>query len=166
MNKRNVYFQIVIQILIMMGVLGVSAVAMIEDSLYGRWSQEKAWKWYNQHPWPVGCNFNPSTAINQLEMWQQESFDPETIDRELGWARDLGMNVVRVYLHDMLWKQNSEDFLKRVDCFLSIADKHKIKVMFVPLDSVWNPCPSLGQQPEPTPMSTIPDGFNRLISNF
>jgi len=116
-----------------------------------RWPAEKATTWYAKQPWLVGCNFIPSTAINQLEMWQADTFDPVTIDRELGWASGMGMNTVRVYLHDLLWQQDSEGFLKRIDRFLDIADKHGIKPMFVLCDSCWNPHPKLGKQPEPKP---------------
>jgi len=129
---------------------GLSA-AEPDVTLPGRWSAEKAQSWYGQHPWPVRCNFTPSTAINQLEMWQADTFDPETIDRELGWAADIGMNTIRVYLHDLLWQQNSEAFLKRIDQFLGIADKHGIKTMLVLCDAVWNPHPKLGKQPAPKP---------------
>ncbi len=38
-----------------------------------RWSVEKANEWYAKQPWLVGCNFIPSTAVNQLEMWQEET---------------------------------------------------------------------------------------------
>ena len=72
----------------------------------GRWSAEKALAWYDNQSWLIGCNFIPSTAVNQLEMWQEETFGPETIDRELGWASDIGFNIIRVYLHDMLWQQD------------------------------------------------------------
>lgn len=89
----------------------------------GRWTVGKANAWDKQQPWLVGCNFTPSTAINQLEMWQADTFDPETIDRELGWAANIGMNSIRVYLHDLLWQQDSEGFLKRVDQFLGIAER-------------------------------------------
>ncbi len=65
------------------------------------WSETKAWEWYNEQPWLVGCNYLPATASNQLEMWQEETFDPETIDRELRWASEIGFNVVRVFLHDV-----------------------------------------------------------------
>ncbi len=116
-----------------------------------RWSKEKAWEWYNQYEWLAGCNFNPSTAINQLEFWQEESFDPETIDRELGWSADLGFNLHRVYLHNLLWVQDSPGFLKRLDDYLSLADKHHIKTMFVLLDDVWHPIPKPGKQPYPIP---------------
>ena len=45
------------------------------------WPVEKAQAWYAQQPWLVGCNFIPSTAVNQLEMWQADTFDPDTIDQ-------------------------------------------------------------------------------------
>ncbi len=132
-------------------VMPQSAVSAPDLTIPGRWSAEKANDWYAKQPWLVGCNFTPSTAINQLEMWQADTFDPNTIDRELGWAAGLGMNTVRVYLHDLLWQQDSEGFLKRMDQFLGIADKHGIKPMFVLFDACWNSFPKLGTQPEPKP---------------
>ncbi len=116
-----------------------------------RWTVEQANAWYAEQPWLVGCNFSPSTAINQLEMWQADTFDPETIDRELGWAAGIGFNSIRVYLHNLLWEQDSEGLLRRVDQFLGIADKHGIGVMLVPLDGVWDPQPKLGKQRDPKP---------------
>ncbi|MBT8307608.1 MAG: cellulase family glycosylhydrolase [Maribacter sp.] len=116
-----------------------------------RWSKEKAWEWFEKQPWLVGSNFNPSTSINQLEFWQSATFDPETIDRELKWSADLGMNLHRVYLHNLLWEQDSTGFLNRLDNYLSMADKHGIKTMFVLLDDVWHPVPKLGNQPDPIP---------------
>ena len=116
-----------------------------------KWDAEKAWAWYDQQPWLVGTNFNPSTSINQLEFWQEETFDLETIDRELSWSADLGMNLHRVYLHNLLWQQDSIGFLKRVDQYLSTADKYGIKTMLVLLDDVWHPVPRPGKQPNPVP---------------
>lgn len=116
-----------------------------------RWSVEKANKWIAQFDWVVGTNFGPSTAINQLEMWQAETFDLETIDRELKWSADLGFNMHRVFLHNLVWQQNSEEFLKRIDQFLEVADKHGVKTMFVFLDDVWDPLPTLGNQREAIP---------------
>lgn len=142
------FFNLILLIALMMSVLSLS-VDGAELTLSGRWSTEKANQWYKDQPWLVGCNFTPSTAINQLEMWQGDTFDPKTIDRELGWAADIGMNTVRVYLHDLLWQQDSEGFLKRIDQFLGIADKHGITTMLVLCDAVWNPHPKLGKQPEP-----------------
>jgi hypothetical protein len=101
--------------------------------------------------WLVGCNFIPSTAENDLEMWQADTFDPKTIDRELGRAQGLGFNCVRVFLHNLLWQQDSKGFLDRMDQFLAIADKHHIKVTFVIFDSCWDPDLKLGPQPPPRP---------------
>src|ERR687897_3028639 len=84
-------------------------------SIPSRWSNEKANEWYTRQPWLVGCNFIPSNAINQLEMWQAETFDPATIDRELGWAEDLGFTSARVFLHHLPYEQDRDGFLKRMD---------------------------------------------------
>ena len=116
-----------------------------------RWSAQKAWDWYDNEPWYLGANFNPSSSINQLEFWQEETFDPETIDKELKWSADLGMNLHRVYLHNLLWQQDSIGFLDRLEHYLGLAQKHKIKTMFVLLDDVWHPIPKPGIQPEPIP---------------
>ena len=116
-----------------------------------RWSNEKALTWYQNLPWLVGCNFIPSSAINQLEMWQAETFDPVTIARELGWAAEIGFNTIRVYLHDLAWEANAAGFKDRIDQFLEIAVKQSIKVMFVIFDDCWNPNPKIGPQPEPVP---------------
>lgn len=128
-----------------------TSVADVQTALPGQWPVEKAGQWYDQQPWLLGTNFTPSTAINQLEMWQADTFDLETIDRELAWSAQLGMNTHRVFLHDLLWRQDSEGLLKRIDRFLTAADKHGIRIMFVLCDSVWNPRPLLGKQPAPKP---------------
>ena len=88
------------------------------------WTKEQANEWYQQWGWLRGCDFIPSTAINQLEMWQADTFDPVTIDRELGWAEDIGMNCMRVYLHHLVWETDKEGFKKRINEYLTIADKH------------------------------------------
>lgn len=116
-----------------------------------RWPQKKAQDWYAAEPWLVGSDYIPATAINELEMWQPQSFDPKRIDLELGWAEGLGMNTMRVFLHDLLWAQDAAGFKKRIDEFLRICDQHKIKPMFVLFDSCWDPAPKLGKQHEPTP---------------
>ena len=116
-----------------------------------KWSEQQARDWYAQQPWLIGSNYNPASAINQLEMWQADSFDPKRIDLELGWAASLGMNTMRVYLHDLLWQQDPEGFKRRLDQFLTIATKHKIKTIFVLFDSVWDPDPKTGKQRAPKP---------------
>jgi hypothetical protein len=115
------------------------------------WSTQRADAWYAKQVWLVGSNFIPSTAINELEMWQAATFDLPTIDRELGWAEGLGMNTMRVFLHNLAWKQDRAGFLDRMDKFLQVADKHHIRIMFVLLDSVWDPNPQIGPQRAPKP---------------
>jgi hypothetical protein len=115
------------------------------------WTAEKANEWYKQQGWLVGANFLPSTAINQLEMWQADTFDTTTINKELGWAANIGMNVMRVYLHDLAYKADPAGFKSRMDQFLSIAAKHKIKILFTIFDDCWNPDPVIGKQPAPKP---------------
>ncbi len=124
-----------------------------QEAISGRaiWTKEQANAWYDKQPWLVGCNFIPSTAINELEMFQAETFDTATINRELGWAAGIGMNTVRVYLHDLLWEQDAEGFKKRLDIFLEIASRHHIKPIFVLFDSCWDPFPKPGKQREPKP---------------
>jgi len=116
-----------------------------------RWTEKAAKDWYARQPWLVGSNYIPATAINQLEMWQADTFDTVWMDTELGWAEDLGMNTMRVFLHDLLWKQDSSGFQHRIDRFLSLADKHHIKPIFVFFDSCWDPFPEMGQQRAPKP---------------
>jgi hypothetical protein len=120
----------------------------ISDSV---WSIEKAQNWSNNLPWLRGSDFIPSSAINQLEMWQVETFDPPTIDRELGWAEKIGMNCMRVYLHHLSWEVDRIGFKQRIDKYLSIAEGHNIKTIFVIFDDCWNPTYYAGKQPEPKP---------------
>lgn len=131
---------------------GESAKDQGKAEQYGNiWSKEKANRWYAQQRWLVGANFSPSTAINQLEMWQAETFDTATINRELGWAANIGMNTMRVYLHDLPYEEDPEGFLSRIHTFLEIADRHGISVLFVLFDSVWDPYPQSGKQRDPKP---------------
>lgn len=116
-----------------------------------RWTEDQAKAWYAKQPWPVGANFLPSTAINELEMWQAETFDTATIDRELGWAENIGMNTMRVFLHNLLWEQDPQGFKQRVETFLSISARHHIRPVFVLFDSCWEPFPKLGPQHPPIP---------------
>ena len=114
-----------------------------------RWTTESAQAWHKALPWQIGCNFTPSYAINQLEMWQADSFDIAAIDAELALAAGLGMNAARVYLHDLLWAQDSAGFVSRIDEYLAAADRYGIKTMLVLFDSCWDPHPELGVQRPP-----------------
>lgn len=116
-----------------------------------RWSEQKANDWYAHQPWLVGSNYINRSSINQFEMWQADTFQPAEIDQELGWAEAMGMNTMRVFLHDLLWQQDPEGFRKRLDQFLTIAAKHHIRPLLVLFDSCWDPAPHLGLQHPPIP---------------
>lgn len=115
------------------------------------WTKETANAWYSKQPWLVGANFLPSTAINQLEMWQATTFDTATIAKELKWAASIGMNTMRIFLHDLAWKQDPTGFKKRIEIVLSIASRYGIRPLFVLFDSCWDPFPHTGKQHEPAP---------------
>jgi hypothetical protein len=112
------------------------------------WSNEKANEWYKNQPWLVGSNYIPASAINQLEMWQADTFDPTAIDKELGWAENIGMNTMRVFLHSLAYKADPKGFKSRMGQFLTIAEKHHVKPFFVFFDDCWNKIPKAGKQPE------------------
>ena len=107
-----------------------------------RWSAKQAQAWYahNTLGW-VGCNFNPSTAVNQLEFWRAWDFDPDyTIDRELRERpKASASTAMRVYLHDQAYEQDPQGFLDRIDQYLQIADRHEIVTLFVIFDDCWRP---------------------------
>lgn len=127
---------------------GDTASSMIAS----RWTATKANAWYQQHgDWLAGCNYIPAYAVNELEFWQAATFDTARIDQELGWAQGLGFNIVRVFLHNLLWKQDSAGFINRINEFLTMTNRHHIGVMFVFFDGCWNPDPHLGRQPAPSP---------------
>jgi len=134
-------------------VLGVSfAMCVLQAwSQNARWTEQKANEWYAHQPWLVGSNYIPKSAINELEMWQETTFDPAEIDKELGWAESLGMNTMRVFLHDLLWQQDAAGFRKRIDQFLAISSRHHVRPIFVLFDSCWDPMPQVGPQHPPIP---------------
>lgn len=138
-----------------------------------RWTIEKVTNWYATNQWIIGANFVPSTAINQLEMWQENSFDASTIDRELKYAQEIGFNTMRVYLHSLAYKADPKGFKQRVNNYLQLANKHNIKTILVIFDDVWDKSPKIGKQPEPKPgthnsgwVQDPGDPASREVANF
>ena len=129
----------------------LAAVSCVAPSteLAGRWPEERANAWYASLDWPVGFNYVTGTAINQFEMWQQESFDPQTMEHEMSLAEGLGFNTVRIFLHDMVWEADPDGFKQRIDQFLGICDHHGIKVIITFFTNGGRfENPKLGKQPE------------------
>jgi hypothetical protein len=108
-----------------------------------RWSAEKAWDWYHKMPWLCGFNYIPSTAVNTTEMWQAETFDPETINRELSWAGQTGFNTCRVFVQYLVWDQDPQAMLQRMEQFLQVASQQGLSTMFTLFDD----CAFSGKQP-------------------
>lgn len=119
---------------------------------YQRWEKEKSNSWYSSLSRPlIGCNYIPSFAVNQLEHWQHNSFDTTMIRRELFWAKNIGINTVRVFLHYLPFMENRHQFLLRIGSFLSIADSADIKTVLVLFDDCWGSVSNSGKQPDPIP---------------
>lgn len=137
-------FRLLFSLLILATLCPLAASAQSE-----LWTTAKAREWYSKQPWLVGCNYIPYNAINELEMWQAETFDTTRINLELTWAESIGMNTLRVFLHDLLWQQDALGFAKRLDQFLAICKRHHIRPMLVLFDSVWDPNPVVGKQRNP-----------------
>lgn len=118
-----------------------------------RWSAEKVNAWYAEQAWPCGFNFLPSTAVNFVEMWDANTFDEATIDRELGWAKNIGFNTVRTNLQFILWQDDPRGLMDRVARFLEIAASHDIKTVLCFFDDCGfsGDATTLGPQPDPVP---------------
>jgi hypothetical protein len=132
-------------------IISVNVCAQQSKFTGKKWSNAKANSWYKTYKWLSGANYIPATAINQLEMWQTDTFDPKTIDKEFGYAENIGFNTMRVFLHSLAWKQDPTGFKKHINEFLIIANKHHIKPLFVFFDDCWNKEPKIGKQPDPKP---------------
>lgn len=121
--------------------------------LDGQWSVEKANNWYAGQRWIVGCNFLPSTAVNDVEMWQNETFDLPTIDKELGFAKEWGINSVRVFLNYVVWEAEAKKLKTNFKKFLDAAEKHGIGVTPILFDdcNFSGNVAKVGKQQEPVP---------------
>ncbi|MDH6307534.1 hypothetical protein M2451_000683 [Dysgonomonas sp. PFB1-18] len=150
MKKKHLILLFILPLLLIScGEAGKTSVMDEGVLVKNKWSIEKANEWYARQGWIVGCNYSPSTAVNQLEMWQKETYDAATIDKELGWAQALGFNTMRVYLHSLVWESDPEGFKQRINDYLTISSKHGIKTILVFFDDCWNPEATIGKQPEP-----------------
>lgn len=117
-----------------------------------RWPEQKIKEWYNKQPWFCGFNYIPAYAINYTAMWDKTTFDPVAIDKELALAEKSGLNSLRAVLQFAVYEDDPDYFLKTLDQFLTICDKHKIKFM----PALFDDCvfgivqePKVGKQPEP-----------------
>ena len=108
-----------------------------------QWSREQAQAWYEQKGWLCGFNYLPSTAVNWTDIWQEETFDAATIERELGWAADAGYNTLRINLPFIVWEHDRDGLMARIDRFLTIADGRGFSTMLTLMDD----CGFSGDEP-------------------
>ena len=131
--------------------MSLLAMLLLSQSIFaqsdnGRWSEERANQYFAERGWPVGCNYVTSTAINTIEMWQAETFDAKTIDREMGWAEDLGFNTIRIFLNALVYESDPVGFKKRFDRVLRILDKHGMRAIVTFFTNGGKPDGKLGKQ--------------------
>jgi hypothetical protein len=119
----------------------------------GQWTRARAVAWAAMHPWYCGFNFLPSSAVNFVEMWRAETFDPPTIARELGWAADLGLNALRTNLPFVIWRRDRDGLLSRVDTLLALAAARGLATVLCPFDDCGfgGDEPVAGPQRDPVP---------------
>ncbi len=118
-----------------------------------RWTEAEAMDWWRARDWLCGFNFLPSTAVNFLEMWHRDSFDAATIERELGWAAELGFNAFRINLHYLVWKHDRDGLIDRLDRVMGMAAARGIETIPVLFDDCGfgGAEPTYGPQPDPIP---------------
>jgi hypothetical protein len=153
MNRMKKKKIILLQVFVILILLTNSSCQKVSNKANAwhenQWTIEKVNSWYDKQGWITGCNYTPSTAGNSIEMWHKDTYDAATIDKELGWAKDLGFNSMRVFIHSLVWQHDAEGLKERINDYLSISTKHGIKTMFVLFDDCWNPEGEYGIQPEP-----------------
>ena len=108
-----------------------------------RWTEQQANDWYKQHEWIMGFNYVPSTAVNSTEMWQGDTYDRETIKRELNWAAQAGYNSCRIFLQYILWENQRDIFMANFTDFCNIAESYGLSVMPILFDD----CAFAGKEP-------------------
>ena len=118
-----------------------------------RWTEKDAKDWWKSRSWVCGFNFLPSTSVNFIEMWHADTFDMTTIERELGWAAEVGFNAIRVNLPFLGWQHDRDGLIDRVDRLLGTADARGLSTVLCLFDD----CgfsgvePHWGPQPDPQP---------------
>lgn len=83
-----------------------------------------------------GFNYVPSYAAHPIALWRD--YDAALVERELDYARRLGLNSARVFLSWVVWDKDRGEFLDRLVHFTRAAHARGISTMPV----VWDSCTS------------------------
>ena len=103
-----------IGILILTGFLSVVSVAQAQAQ---RWTEAKANAWYAPQPWLVGANYVRHRGQPTRNVASGNLRCSARVDKELGWAENSGMNMMRVFLPYILWDQDPASFKQRINTF-------------------------------------------------
>ena len=150
-NPYNLHMKRIVIAFAALGFLLAGCAPKEKISVSARWTPEAAQAWYDAQPWLSGCDYIPASAINQIEMWSADTWDPERIDQELGWAEELGFNTMRVFLSSVVYQNDPDGLKSRMDAFLKICAGHGIRPLFVFFDDCWDPASAYGKQRDPRP---------------
>ncbi len=88
----------------------------------------------NKYEWIKGANYIPSYARNSVEIWRD--YDKDIVEKELGYAKRLGLNSVRVFLSHVVYKNDPSKFLENLLHLVRFSNTLGIYTMPV----VWDSC--------------------------
>jgi hypothetical protein len=88
----------------------------------------------DDYAWLQGFNYVPSYARNDIEFWRD--YDPAVIEREMGYAKRLGLNCVRPFLAWVVYRNDGEKFIRSIKHFVQTAYRNGICTIPV----VWDSC--------------------------
>ena len=112
------------------------------------------------YSWIRGANYVPSYATTDVEIWLH--YDPDAIERELGYAEHLKLNSLRVFLQYLVWEHDPETFMANLEDFVTRCARRGIRPMLVLFDSCFGTDPSL----ESSGFWVANPGPSRMHRNF
>lgn len=103
------------------------------EAKYERWTAEKANNWAKNRRWTVGFNYVASNCVNRMEQWQAYEHEQKipVFEREFALAEEVGFNAIRSVLPLEPWLYEHDGFMRRLDNFLTLANRHGLGVMIV-----------------------------------
>lgn len=93
--------------------------------------------WASDPELQLNASYAPSDSFvgtNKTAQWWY--YTPEAAENAISILRSNGFNAVRVFLDYYVWVHKGNDHLKDIKNFLSICDKHKVRVQFVLWDQL------------------------------
>ena len=107
----------------------MSVVSTRQEIAAMRWEPGRAWSYMEKFGTIVGCNFVPSYCYNYIQLWYD--FREPIIARELDWAKECGVNSLRMFLPLFSFQRGGgwESVKKNVDRFYEMASERGFSIM-------------------------------------